>query len=210
MNMPRLFTVAIATITASIVVVWLVLFWAGPLIGRPEQLIVALLAGVVMALVGLWLTRGEGTLAHAGQYEKIAVWAALAMSVVSAVTTSVGLLLVLSANPETGFLLMIGMALFLGVGIQLSMLIYALRIGNSLQELAPVRVKRETEEDDEEDEPRFRRRFPLRGLLMVAAIIALGAALVSGKTCSTVSVRRSFPMTARRRSGCRRSASQCW
>lgn len=186
MNAPRLFAVAIATIAVGIVVVWLVLFWAGPLIGRPEQLIVALLAGLVMTLVGLWLTRGEGTLAHAGQYEKIAVWAALAMSVVSAVTTSVGLLLVLSASPDTGFLLMIGMALFLGVGIQLSMLIYALRIGNSLQELTPVRVKRETDEDEDDDEPSSKRRFPLRSLLMVATIIALGAVLVSGNTLADV------------------------
>lgn len=150
------------------------------LFGDWKQIAVGGIAAAVMGVVGLRLTRGHGNLATAGQYEKIAVWAALLLSIVSAITTSLGLLLVLSPNPRTGALLMVGMAVLLGVGIQLSMLMYALRLGDGVQRLSPMAAA--SEDDDEfEEEPRSRNRISLWVLLGVCGLVATGAAMISGR-----------------------------
>lgn len=150
------------------------------LFGDWKQIAVGGISAAVMGVVGLRLTRGHGNLATAGQYEKIAVWAALLLSIVSAITTSLGLLLVLSPNPRTGALLMVGMAVLLGVGIQLSMLMYALRLGDGVQRLAPM-VAAGEDDDEFEEEPRSRNHIPLWVLLGVFALAAVGAAMIFGR-----------------------------
>lgn len=165
---------------------WLLRFGLGALsslFGDWKQIVVAGIAAAVMGVVGLRLTTGQGNLATAGQYEKIAVWAALLLSVVSAITTSLGLLIVLSPNPRTGALLMVGMAVLLGVGIQLSMLMYALRIGDGVQRLSPVTPSGDGEEDEEteaDDKPRS--RFSLWTVLGIFLLFVIGGAMVFGST----------------------------
>lgn len=146
--------------------------------GDPRQLIVAVAAAVIMGAVGFSLTMGRGTLAAAGQQEKIAVWAALLMSIVSAITTSSGLLLVLSPNPQTGAILMVVMALLLGVGIQLSMLMYALRIGDSIQRLSPIVAHEDLTDPDDDTGPRLNGQT----IAIVVMLFAVGAALIYGET----------------------------
>lgn len=148
------------------------------LLGDWRQFAVALLAALIMGAVGVSLTMGRGRLAGAGQYEKIAVWAALLLSVVSAITTSTGLLGVLSANPGTGELLMVGMALLIGLGVQLSMLIYALRIGDGLLQLS--RAPRPDPDFEEDDAPEDQPRRRILGALAVIAFCGLGAGMVMG------------------------------
>lgn len=187
MKLRRALPVA-ATLAALIVLllvgIWLIRFGLGAfdaLFGDWRQIAVASIAALTMGAVGLKLTTGHGNLATAGQYEKIAVWAALLMSIVSAITTSLGLLLVLSPNPNTGAVLMIGMALLLGLGIQLSMLMYALRIGQGLQRLTPVAAELHSDEDVEPAEDR-QRQFPIWGLIGILLLFALGIAMFYGQS----------------------------
>ena len=95
------------------------------------QLAAAAAAAIAMFWIGYKLTVGQGALASAGQIEKIGLWSALALSVVSAVTTTVGLQALLSANAGGASTLGLGLAVILGLGIQCTMLATALSIGKS-------------------------------------------------------------------------------
>ncbi|MDJ0823512.1 MAG: hypothetical protein QNJ09_17110 [Paracoccaceae bacterium] len=141
--MKSLFSSFSRTITVVLMVVMLgLLIWLGPpvlmsLVADWPQLMVAIVAASVMFAIGRALTLGRGVLAGASQYDKLLVWSALGMSVVSAVTTSTGLQQMLSANQSTAPLVPVMLALLLAVSIQAYMLNNALRIGEGLQKLAP-------------------------------------------------------------------------
>lgn len=155
------------------------------LFGDWRQMLVALIAAGVMATVGFNLTMGKGKLAQAGQTEKIAVWAALLMSIVSAITTSLGLLSLLSANPSTGAVLMVGMALMLALGIQLSMLMYALQIGDGIQRLNPIKAQAGDDDDADLFDDDVQSRGP--SLIKVGAVVVVllaGVYMLFGQTIS--------------------------
>ncbi|MBN8291206.1 hypothetical protein JI664_04445 [Rhodobacter sp. NTK016B] len=151
------------------------------LVGDFDAVLVAVASASVMALVGASLTFGNGRLSGAGQLEKISVWAALLMSTVSAITTSLGLLSLLKTNAETGSLLTVLMAGLLSLGIQLSMLMYALRISDSVQRLAPATHLRDAMADDAPDDRPLRRgRRAAARLVVLLPLVLLGLALISG------------------------------
>jgi len=152
------------------------------LFGDWRQIVVAIAAAAIMFGVGIRLTMGRSTFAAAGQQEKIAIWAALLMSVVSAITTSSGLLLVLSPSPQTGAILMVIMALLLGVGIQLSMLMYALRIGEGIQRLSPVSIH-DQELHGEEPAPNAKSSINLGNVVLLMVLLGLAIGMfVFGQT----------------------------
>lgn len=143
------------------------------LFGSFDQVIVAVASATAMALVGMWLTMGKGRLAEAGQLEKISIWAALLLSTVSAMTTGMGLLRLFSANPTTGSMLLILISVLLCLGIQLSMLMCALRLGESIQRLSPV-AQRVGPGDDMDPEDVMSTSTSRRAIyVMIAAIVCL-------------------------------------
>lgn len=147
-------------------------------IGDGKQVVTAALAALIMGGVGVKLTMGKGKLAMAGQYEKIGVWAALLLSIMSAVTTTSGLALLFSANQTTGGLLAIVLPTLAGVGIQLSMLVYALRLGEGVSRLSPVRMEREDEHFDDvaeaDDKTSLFMPLLITGLVVVGLWVTLG------------------------------------
>lgn len=143
------------------------------LFGSLDQVLVAVLSAATMALVGVWLTMGKGRLAEAGQTEKISIWAALLLSTVSAMTTGTGLLRLFSANPTTGSLLLILISVLLCLGIQLSMLMCALRLGEGIQRLSPV-TQRIGPGDDMDPEHDLMATSPYKALyLILVSIVCL-------------------------------------
>ena len=171
----------VAALVALAVVIWAVWSVASEILGSLTEWVVAILSGVVMLSVGVSLTLGKGALAGAGQLEKVAVWAALLLSVASAVTTSTGLLDLLSANPQTTFALTVGLSLLIGIGVQLSMLIVALRVGENLQRFrlgSGRATQKEYGDDGETNQPGpyvWRLVF-----LLTATLLAIGLVLGFG------------------------------
>ncbi len=145
-----------------------------------EQVLVACTAAATMIAVGARLTLGRGVLAGASQYDKLSVWAALIMSVVSAVTTSTGLLLLLTAHQQTTNIMPVSLAIGLGIGIQLSMLIKALRIGESIQQLAPRTTDDDRADRQSQDEPDGARWRTLISHVAIVVLLVLGTAVAAG------------------------------
>lgn len=110
------------------------------------EVLVALVAAAVMALVGYWLTMRRGSLSAAGQYEKLGVWAALGLSIASSVTTTTGLRILLSANENDLGFVPSSLALLVGLSVQLIMLATALRIGQSMQQMSRRDIAREPDD----------------------------------------------------------------
>lgn len=145
------------------------------------QLLVAGAAALTMFLIGRALTLGKGTLAGASQYDKLLVWSALGLSIVSAVTTATGLQDMLNANAANATLIPIVLAFVLGISIQAYMLNSALRIGEGIQRLNPPRAMRDEEdiwdEAEDEDLPRKGNTGLFVGLLSIPFLMLAGLAV---------------------------------
>lgn len=141
--------------TVLIIVALVILIWFVPpvltvLMRDWSELLLAVVAVTVMGLIGRSLTFGRGLLAGASQYDKLLVWSALGLSIVSAITTARGLQELLLQNESEAPLVASGLALLLALSIQAYMLNNALRIGEGMQKFTKKQAIRD--EDDLHEE----------------------------------------------------------
>ncbi len=135
-GLPR--RLALVLVIAAIgLLIWFAIDIVAALARDLDQLITALAAAVVMGAIGGWLTFGRGVLAGTSQYDRLLVWSALGLSIVSAVTTTTGLQDVLSSHRSNSGLLAMILAFVLGISAQAYMLTRALSIGEGVHRVNP-------------------------------------------------------------------------